>query len=103
MANLLPIYSVRIKFANFSGQRKYYCPHFAYRLRLYWAITALLSAAVIIFFLVRHFLLGPPLVWTTSPEAIFPSTLKLDCPDPAEIAEAKVYFCCCEKFNFFII
>jgi hypothetical protein len=59
---------------------------------VYRAITALLSAAVIIFFLVRHFLLDPPLVWTTSPdEAIFPSTLKLDCQQRRDKCE-KVLF-----------
>jgi hypothetical protein len=62
-----------------TGRRAYFCPNFPRRLRVYWATTALLSLLIITFLLGRHFLLGVPSQLTTSPEAIFPSTLGLDC------------------------
>jgi hypothetical protein len=62
-----------------AARRTYFRPNFPHRLLVYWAITALLSFLIIAFLLGRHFLLGEPPQLTTSPEAIFPSTLGLDC------------------------
>jgi hypothetical protein len=52
----------------------------------------LLSFLIIAFVLGRHYLLGDPPQLTTSPEAIFPSTLGLDCALNAADDDAKVRF-----------
>jgi hypothetical protein len=89
MANLS---NFRLYFYFYTGHPTFYRPTFPCRLRVYWAITASLLFLIIVFFMVRHFLFAQPLQLTTSPEAMFPSALGLNCGNAtnATIEDAKV-------------